>query len=174
MSQVSYTAVPDNHQEPCEATSVNPERCCDTDLIAEDSIRGATIPIAFREILFDLHLRKSQRFFCIGASLLLTTTALFLLLFMLVCFNRVMDRITVQQLRSKQGLRMIPDYDARTGNGILSLARDKVAKERYVETIQEYIEAYKKEQTSRANFTKECKPSEKVRVFSFGVEGSLP
>ncbi|KAK6029006.1 hypothetical protein OSTOST_04894 [Ostertagia ostertagi] len=64
MSLVSYTTVPDNHQEPCDASTINPERCDDTDLIAEDSIHGATIPIAFREILFDLHLRQSQRIFC--------------------------------------------------------------------------------------------------------------
>ncbi|KAK5966744.1 hypothetical protein GCK32_000483 [Trichostrongylus colubriformis] len=56
---------------------------------------------------------------------------------------------------------MIPDYDTRTGKGILSLAQDKVAKGRYVETIQEYIEAYEREQSTRANFTKNCGPLEK-------------
>lgn len=38
------------------------------------------------------------------------------------------------------GLRMVPDFDSRSGNGIVSLARDKVAKARYVESIQEYLE----------------------------------
>ncbi|XGW25304.1 hypothetical protein V3C99_006601, partial [Haemonchus contortus] len=161
MSLVSYTAVPDNHQESCEEPPVNPDRCDDRDLIAEESVRGSSIPIAFREILIDLNLRRNQRIFCIGTSLLLSAIFLLLFVFMLICFNHVMNKLTLQQYQNNQGLHMIPDYDTRTGNGILSLARDKVAKERYVEIIQDYIEAYNKEQLSRANFTKDCTPLEK-------------
>ncbi|VDO20377.1 unnamed protein product [Haemonchus placei] len=78
MSLVSYTAVPDNHQESCEEPTVNPDRCDDRDLIAEESVRGSSIPIAFREILIDLNLRRNQRIFCI--EFVLTTIMYFLLI----------------------------------------------------------------------------------------------
>ncbi|KAK6010376.1 hypothetical protein OSTOST_24598 [Ostertagia ostertagi] len=116
--------------------------------------------------MFVLLRQSKESSACEGASLLLCSAVLVLFIFMLICFGRVMSKLTVQQYRNNQGLHMIPDYDTRTGNGILSLARDKVAKERYVEIIHEYIEAYKKEQMSRANFTKECGPSERFPLKS--------
>ncbi|KAK5974482.1 hypothetical protein GCK32_021644 [Trichostrongylus colubriformis] len=66
MSLVSYTVVASNQQEPCEVSSANPERCDDTDLIAEDPVHGVPVPIAFREILLEYHLRRNQRIFCFG------------------------------------------------------------------------------------------------------------
>ncbi|VDO79422.1 unnamed protein product [Heligmosomoides polygyrus] len=100
----------------------------------------SAVPIAFREVLYDLHLRKNQRFFCLGATLLLCILVLVLFLFLLICFNRVIKKLEVEQNEINQGLRMVPDFDSRSGNGIVSLARDKVAKARYVESIQEYLE----------------------------------
>ncbi|KAK5964827.1 hypothetical protein GCK32_018871, partial [Trichostrongylus colubriformis] len=115
MSLVSYTVVTSNQQEPYEVSSTNPERCDDTDLIAEDPIHKVPVPIAFREILLEYHLRRNQRIFCLGVLLLLSVIVLVLFLFLLLCFTRVMNNMTLEQYHNNQGLHMIPDYDTRTG-----------------------------------------------------------
>ncbi|KAE9419178.1 hypothetical protein Angca_001458, partial [Angiostrongylus cantonensis] len=58
------------------------------------------------------------------------------------------------------GLRMIPDFGTTITNSFVNLSKDKIVKERYGSIIRDYLEAYRKEQISRSNFTKICKPDE--------------
>ncbi|RCN25598.1 hypothetical protein ANCCAN_28688 [Ancylostoma caninum] len=58
---------------------------------------------------------------------------------------------------------MVPNFGTEISNGVLDLRRDNLERERYIEFIRHYLEGYKKEQLSRASFTKQCSSLEKVR-----------
>ncbi|EYC29074.1 hypothetical protein Y032_0006g2773 [Ancylostoma ceylanicum] len=160
MSSGAYTAVTDDVQMTIDETSGG-DRWDDTGPIIGELRDRPAVSITLREILIDPHLRVNQRIFCLGTFFLLCTIVVILFIFLLVGFNRVMTDIDIQEHQSKQGLYMIPNFGTGVYNNILNLKRDNVAKGRYVEIIRDYLEAYKKEQLSRANFTKQCSSMEK-------------
>ncbi|KAJ1370361.1 hypothetical protein KIN20_032070 [Parelaphostrongylus tenuis] len=72
-----------------------------------------------------------------------------------------MNDLSSEKLRISQGLRMVPDFGTAITNSFVNLSKDKVIKGRYGSIIRDYLEAYKKEQISRSNFTKTCEANEK-------------
>ncbi|CAJ0604538.1 unnamed protein product [Cylicocyclus nassatus] len=159
MSTQDYTSVPsDVHMTTNEGTG---DRWDDTGPIIGELRERTAIAIKLRDVFIDNNLRPSQRIFCIGTSVILCSILFIIFIYLLLGFNQVMHDITVQEQQQNQGLHMIPDLGTNISNSILNLIGDNVAKGRYIEIIRDYLEAYKKEQLSRKNFTKECSPLEK-------------
>ncbi|VDL78544.1 unnamed protein product [Nippostrongylus brasiliensis] len=177
MDNANYVSLGGDLHESYEA-QMHVDTSHDTVPITQDSTHGYAIAVSFRAVFFTVHLRKSQRVLCFGSSVLLFALLLMFFLTLMFCFARVVRKLEIQQHEKYQGLHMVPDFDAGSGTGIVSLARDKVTIARYVETIDAYIEAYKKEQLSRKNFTKKCEASEKPAhawckfpIYVFEAEG---
>ncbi|KJH48632.1 hypothetical protein DICVIV_05260 [Dictyocaulus viviparus] len=126
-----------------------------------NDLNESAVSITCRDVLFGAHLRFGQRIFCIGASILLCgiLTALFICL--LIGFSRILYSLSTEKEKMSQGLRMIPEFRSTIPNNFINLSKDEIIKKRYSQIIRDYIEAYRKEQRSRSNFTKLCKINEK-------------
>ncbi|VDL83867.1 unnamed protein product [Nippostrongylus brasiliensis] len=139
MDNANYVSLGGDLHESYEA-QLHVDTSHDTVPITQDSTHGYAIAVSFRAVFFTVHLRKSQRVLCFGSSLLLFALLLMFFLTLMFCFARVVRKLEIQQHEKYQGLHMVPDFDAGSGTGIVSLARDKVTIARYVETIDAYIE----------------------------------